>query len=676
MTASKLVLNAASGAAGAGLDIDELFQSDIWVGTDASLSRVSGIDLSGEGGLVFMQARSSNTRTNGHFDPVWFDTVRGHSKQLRTTSTAAETTNNDSLTAFNNNGFTVSNDDLTNKNQEHYSSWTFRKAPKFFDVLTYSGTGSGIKTVSHNLDAAPAMMIIKKTSGTGNWLVWHKDLTNTHDKYLHLNGTNAEQNYDNIWGPNGYSPTSTEFKVQHIANESGTYVAYLFANNNNDGEFGPTADQDIIKVGGYQGQNSAQKITLGFRPQLVMVKGIGSNSAASWFLWDDLRGVSYDGEDFYHQFNSSYNESNGNQIRFESDGFRLDGDIQSTNRSYGSEPNPNYIYMAIRKGPLSKPSSATDVFSVTDMTSTEGTKYTTGFKSDLFISKQKSSSSSWRVIDRAREMGRGRPAISGYANDAYDVAVLRTDTTNSKYDSGQYWSFDNTGFVQDGASVGAGHIGYNWRMAPSYLDIVPYQGNASNRQIVHNLGVVPEMVWVKCFTDSASWFVYHKDLDASNPGTKYMELNNTAAANTSNEIWNGGNYPEGHNASTFNIGSNNNVNKAGEQFVAYLWATSAGVSKVGSYSGNSGTQTIDCGFSNGAKFVWVKRINGGTEWWVLDTVRGIAVGNDNIIAFNKADAEVTNSDFIDPHSSGFTLDTSNADFNVSGGNYIFYAVAT
>ena len=332
--------------------------------------------------------------------------------------------------------------------------------------------------------------------------------------------------------------------------------------------------------------------------------------------------------------------------------------------------------MAIRKGPLSKPSSASDVFSVTDMTSSEGTKYTTGFKSDLFISKQKGSSSDWRVIDRAREMGRGRPPISGYANDAYDVAVLRTNTSNSKFDSGQYWSFDNTGFVQDGASVGAGYIGYNWRMAPSYLDVVPYQGNASNRQIVHNLGVVPEMVWVKCITDSANWFVYHKDLDASNPGTKYMELNSTAAANTSNEVWNGGNYPEGHNASTFNIGANNNVNKAGELFVAYLWATAAGVSKVGSYSGNSGTQTIDCGFSNGAKFVWVKRINGGTEWWVLDTVRGIAVGNDNIIAFNKADAEVTNGDFIDPHSSGFTLDTSNADFNVSGGDYIFYAVAT
>ena len=64
-------------------------------------------------------------------------------------------------------------------------------------------------------------------------------------------------------------PTSTVFTVgsDSEVNQSGqSYVAYLFAHNDDDGGFGSTGDQDIIKCGSYTGNANADgpEIDLGF----------------------------------------------------------------------------------------------------------------------------------------------------------------------------------------------------------------------------------------------------------------------------------------------------------------------------------------------------------------------------------------------------------------------------
>lgn len=51
-------------------------------------------------------------------------------------------------------------------------------------------------------------------------------------------------------------------------------------------------------------------------------------------------------------------------------------------------------------------------------------------------------------------------------------------------------------------------------------------------------------------------------------------------------------------------------------------------------------------------------------------------GNDPYLRVNTSNAEVTNTDYIDPLSSGFTVTSSApADLNASGGTYIFLAIA-
>jgi hypothetical protein len=119
-----------------------------------------------------------------------------------------------------------------------------------------------------------------------------------------------------------------------------------------------------------------------------------------------------------------------------------------------------------------------------------------------------------------------------------------------------------------------------------------------------------------------------------------------------------------------------NFNVSGSTYIAYLFATLDGVSKVGSYTGTGADLNVDCGFSAGARFILIKRADSTGDWYYWDSVRGIAVGNDPYLLLNSTAVEVTGTDYIDPLSSGFTVTSSApAALNASGGTYIFLAIA-
>jgi hypothetical protein len=111
-------------------------------------------------------------------------------------------------------------------------------------------------------------------------------------------------------------------------------------------------------------------------------------------------------------------------------------------------------------------------------------------------------------------------------------------------------------------------------------------------------------------------------------------------------------------------------------YVAYLFATCPGVSKVGSYTGTGATLQIDCGFAAGARFVLIKRTDSTGDWYVWDSARGIVAGNDPHLSLNTTAAEVTTNDSIDPDSSGFVVNQAAAtNINVSGASYIYLAIS-
>jgi hypothetical protein len=232
----------------------------------------------------------------------------------------------------------------------------------------------------------------------------------------------------------------------------------------------------------------------------------------------------------------------------------------------------------------------------------------------------------------------------------------------------------------DGVEVGAGstgagsttnfssntYINYFLRRAPGFFDEVCYRGVSAVQTVSHNLGVVPELVIIKRRDTAADWQVY----SAGIANTEYLVLNTTAAKATGTTRWNS----TTPTATGFTLGSDATVNINGGNFVAYLFASCSGVSKVGTYTGNGSSQTINCGFSGGARFVMIKRTDITGDWWVWDTTRGINTGTDPRMALNSTAAD-TSTDDIDSDSTGFIVNQSFANVNVTSATYIYLAIA-
>ena len=186
---ARMMQRATAGASGAGLDINEVFSTYVYDGSSSAQTITNGIDLSGEGGLVWIKSRTS---ADTH---LLFDTARGTGKYLISNDTGGQATNNSQLTAFNNNGFSLGTDFGANDPNQRYVSWTFRKTKKFFDIVTYTGNGVQGRTISHNLNNLVGMLMIKCTSHSSDWSVQHRMVLPS--KYLALNETHSAQN-DNL----------------------------------------------------------------------------------------------------------------------------------------------------------------------------------------------------------------------------------------------------------------------------------------------------------------------------------------------------------------------------------------------------------------------------------------------------------------------------------------------
>jgi hypothetical protein len=151
-----------------------------------------------------------------------------------------------------------------------------------------------------------------------------------------------------------------------------------------------------------------------------------------------------------------------------------------------------------------------------------------------------------------------------------------------------------------------------------------------------------------------------------------LELDTTGAVLNVTGVWNN----TTPTASVFSIGTPVQVNQSGETYVAYLFATCAGVSKCFNYTGNGSSQTINCGFTGGARWILIKRTDSTGDWYCWDSARGIVSGNDPHLSLNTTAAEVTTDDTIDTDSTGFVVNQVSAtNVNVSSATYIGLAIA-
>jgi hypothetical protein len=496
-------LMSAAGAGGGFTAIEDVFSTYLYTGNGSTQTITNGIDLAGEGGLVWIKRR------NGAYSHVLYDTDRGVNLSLSSNTTSGNVNQApDGVSAFEATGFSLNgNSHLDNNTTGTFASWTFRKAPRFFDVVTYTGTGVNGRTVSHNLGVAPGMIVVKQTSGTEPWMVYHRSLGSL--ARLNLNNTNqAVTGNDEPWY--GVDPTSTEFTVAYnSANASGgTYVAYIFAHD----PLGPSEDgsDGLIACGSYTGNGSSNgpEINLGWEPQWVLVKA-ATGGAEEWFLYDSMRGwlsnaTAVSGNKALRPNDSAVEWNNDFSPYITSTGFELNSSSSRTNAS-----GVTYIYIAIRRGPMRAPESGTEVFAPVKRleVSTDIMPTNTGFATDLVIHKPRiTGSAPWFLASRLQGDDIALSSNSTAAEASYAAII-----------GDGFWKFDSN----DGAYIGSGgyynnsgntspNVSYSFLRAPSFFNVVAYTGNGTaGRTVPHNLGVAPEMMIVKNRSGSSSWIVYH-----------------------------------------------------------------------------------------------------------------------------------------------------------------------
>ena len=492
--------------------------------------------------------------------------------------------------------------------------------------------GNSGRTVNHNLGSVPGMMIVKRTSANEKWAVYHRsaDGSAPEDKYLVFSDTNPVADNDNMW--NDTAPTSTQFTVGSDAMVNGngdSYVAYLFAHDAQD--FGEDEDEAIIKCGSYAGNSGSQTIDVGFEAQWVLIKNITSTST-DWFVVDVMRRLV--DTSAVDTALIKGNEANAEQLsgaggarittRSNGFGFLIESNL-SCNRT-----GETYVYVAIRRP--HKPASefvATDLFDpIVGQTSGKPNYSSSTGVVDAVLRWTKTSDSGYptlasRLTDPEYVLTSGADAKSNYPDNTSKLHFAMSDG----------WG-DNIGGTSTNVVV------YMFRRAPGFFDVVAYTGTGSAQTVGHNLGAVPEMMLVKNRSSAYSWSVYHSATGA----TKYLTLNTNVAPTTHAEAWN----DTAPTNSVFTVKDDGRVNLSGDNHIAYLFASVSGISKVGSYSGTGSDVNVDCGFSAGARLVMIKRSDSTGDWYIWDAENGIVAGDDPYKLLNSGDAQVTNTDYIDP----------------------------
>jgi len=313
----------------------------LYTGTGSS-NALTGINFQPD--LTWLKKRNG---TNYH---VLTDAVRGATKQIYSNDTGAEQAVAEGLKSFDSDGFTLGTNGDTNGSGGSYVGWNWKAGTTSgittdgnttitpssysfnqtagFSILKFTGNGVEGAKLAHGLGTTPAMVIIKRTSTTGDWVVYHKNLTAT--KSVFLNYTDVET----ARSPNGYiySPDTKNITLSNhgdINNNGVTTVAYCFAEKTGYSKFGK-----------YKGTSSTDGafIYLGFKPTFFMAKCI--DNAESWYIFDNKReGYNVENRDLYADNNGAEGSadwldlvSNGVKFRYNSIG--LNG---SSN---------NYIYMA------------------------------------------------------------------------------------------------------------------------------------------------------------------------------------------------------------------------------------------------------------------------------------------------------------------------------------------
>jgi hypothetical protein len=338
-------------------DGSEYFNSVLYTG-NASDRTISGVGFQPD--WVWIKNRS------GNYNHGLFDSNRGATLRLSSSTSGTEITYTESLTAFNSDGFDLGDNsdgnNTVNNNNENYVAWNWKanagttssntdgsitstvqaNTTAGFSVVTFTGNGSNDATIGHGLGTTPAMIITKNRDDSVLWRVFHKDLTSTNTLFLNVDfAQTAPSGHSNGYiktvGSSTYSVYQGNVDTNGVNGSGDDMIAYCFAEI-----------EGYSKMGSYQGNGNADGtfVYTGFRPAWVMIKK--TSGSANWFLYDTKR----------NPHNLVVNRLIANGSEAENTGSGDDIDILSNGwkaRASASALNGNgdsFIYLAFAENPF------------------------------------------------------------------------------------------------------------------------------------------------------------------------------------------------------------------------------------------------------------------------------------------------------------------------------------
>lgn len=346
------------GSGGASRTIDIHFDSDDWDNTPSGVIQLSTANLPTPtiakpsahfSATTYTGNSTTNAITTGlEPDLLWiknrantgdmyhelYDDVRGLLEGALNSNTSGTGDGVARIASLDSTGFTTASTSyaFTNATGNTYVAWNWKKsATAGFNIVTWTGNDDGMgaspvpQAITHGLNPLTPEMIIAKnrvanSTTTGDWAVWHKDLTS--GNYLTLNGTGGQAS----WGDALFSSIgATTASVSNDTITSSIYLNYA----DNTGGYGDddtyvgyfiASVEGYSKVGSISGSSTAFIYT-GFRPSFILAKRYDA-TGGNWMIFDDKReGYNVDNDDL--MANSSAIEATTNHIDILSNGFKI-----------------------------------------------------------------------------------------------------------------------------------------------------------------------------------------------------------------------------------------------------------------------------------------------------------------------------------------------------------------
>ena len=381
------------------------------------------------------------------------DSTRGSTKQIYTNLNNSEFNETGAVTSFDSDGFTMGSYSGINNSSDTYIAWCWKSnggttssntdgtnidstvqvnSDAGFSIVQFTtpSTFSGSNTVGHGLGATPDMILIKATSTTEDWYVYH---TSTGlNKTTRLNTTAAVANATYLWG----TVNDTVFNPAYTSTSPITNIAYCFKSI--DG---------FSKFGSYTGNGSTNGpiVETGFEPAFVMIKR--TDSTGVWVMLDNKRNLTNPRNSSLYA-NSSAQEDTGSTSGFYPMNFYSNGFQPIQNTGDYNANNATYIYMAFAEDPDTTAPTLADSFSTATYTGTGSDPLPItglGFKPGLVWIKTRDQAREHILSDIVRGPNKEISSSDTSAEEARGVK-----------------SFDNDGFTLDNATFNYNNNGEDY----------------------------------------------------------------------------------------------------------------------------------------------------------------------------------------------------------------------